>query len=244
MHTPAGSDVQAIWSDHLVRGEVVVNVLVPESGDGQSVVDVAHQAADRETEETLKWSPTSNMTQLTASSSSLYISCGAVSTRPILVAVDQPRDEIWGHADDQPVGDDGQHPDGLKHVNPHTWSKSCFRAQENPSTNPTVQFNQRFLPKEFKPPCGSGHSPMSLVFFGTSRRSKVTILMASSRISMMLLMSANSGASGKAATKMVVKLNWITEDRQQRERKLITDGCKLCFCLPREETMTWDLFTV
>lgn len=72
---------------------------------------------------------------------------------------------------------------------------------------------------------------MSLVFFGTSRRSKVTILMASSRISMMLLMSAKSGASGKAATKMVVKLNWITENGVQRERTLIISDCQLCVLL-------------
>ena len=56
-------------------------------------------------------------------------------------------------------------------------------------------------------------SPMSFVFLGTSLRSRVTILMASRRISMTLLMRANRGASGKAATNMVVKLNWITKER-------------------------------
>lgn len=39
------------------------------------------------------------------------------------------------------------------------------------------------------------------------------ILMASSRISNMLLMRARSGARGNAATKMVVKLYWITAER-------------------------------
>lgn len=56
---------------------------------------------------------------------------------------------------------------------------------------------------------------MSLVFLGTILRSRVTILMASRRISMMLLMSANRGARGKAATNMVVKLNWITEEEEE-----------------------------
>lgn len=61
-HTPAGSDIQTIRSDHLVCGEVVVNVLVTESGDGQSVVYVAHQAAVREMKEKLKQSAAHNMT--------------------------------------------------------------------------------------------------------------------------------------------------------------------------------------
>lgn len=54
-------------------------------------------------------------------------------------------------------------------------------------------------------------SPMSLVFLGTCLRSKLTILMASILISMMLLIRASSGARGNAATKMVVKLNWRTK---------------------------------
>lgn len=53
---------------------------------------------------------------------------------------------------------------------------------------------------------------MSFVFLGTRRRSRLTILMASSLISNMLLMRANKGARGNAATKMVVKLNWRTND--------------------------------
>lgn len=55
-------------------------------------------------------------------------------------------------------------------------------------------------------------APMSLVFLGTIRRSSRTILMASRRISMMLLMRASRGARGNAATNMVVKLNCITEN--------------------------------
>lgn len=54
---------------------------------------------------------------------------------------------------------------------------------------------------------------MSFVFFGTMRRSKRNILMASSLISNMLLIRAKSGARGNAATNMVVKLNWITTKR-------------------------------
>ena len=52
--------------------------------------------------------------------------------------------------------------------------------------------------------------PMSLVFLGTIRRSSCTILMASRRISKILLMSASRGARGNAATNMVVKLNCMT----------------------------------
>lgn len=56
---------------------------------------------------------------------------------------------------------------------------------------------------------------MSLVFLGTSRRSKRTILIASKRISKMLLIRASKGARGKAATNMVVKLNWTTGVHRQ-----------------------------
>ena len=51
---------------------------------------------------------------------------------------------------------------------------------------------------------------MSLALRGTRRRCSRTILMASRRISTTLLKKASSGASGKAATKMVVKPYWIT----------------------------------
>lgn len=54
------------------------------------------------------------------------------------------------------------------------------------------------------------NSPMSFVFLGTNRRSRRTILIASRRISKTLLMSASRGASGNAATNIVVKLNWTT----------------------------------
>lgn len=60
-------------------------------------------------------------------------------------------------------------------------------------------------------------SPMSFVFLGTRRRSKRTILMASRRISKMLLIRASRGARGNAATNMVVKLNWTTTGRVQRQ---------------------------
>lgn len=50
---------------------------------------------------------------------------------------------------------------------------------------------------------------MSLALLGTMRRCSRIILMASMWISMTLLMRASSGARGKAATKMVVKLYWI-----------------------------------
>lgn len=53
-------------------------------------------------------------------------------------------------------------------------------------------------------------SPMSLAFLGTMRWCSRIILIASRRISKRLLKNASSGARGKAATKMVVKLYWIT----------------------------------
>ena len=59
---------------------------------------------------------------------------------------------------------------------------------------------------------------MSLVFLGTSRRSRLIILMASRRISKMLLRKARRGARGKAATKMVVKLNWTTGAERGQQR--------------------------
>lgn len=59
-------------------------------------------------------------------------------------------------------------------------------------------------------------SPISLVFLGTSLRSRVTILMASNRISMTLFRRASRGARGNAATKMVVKLNWITVEKGKK----------------------------
>lgn len=70
---------------------------------------------------------------------------------------------------------------------------------------------------------------MSFVFLGTSLRSSVTILMASKRISMMLLMRASRGASGNAATNMVVKLNWITENTATATIRLKTTfRCASC----------------
>lgn len=57
-------------------------------------------------------------------------------------------------------------------------------------------------------------SPMSFAFLGTMRRYSRIILMASRWISKTLLMKARSGARGKAATKMVVKLYWITAEEE------------------------------
>lgn len=69
-------------------------------------------------------------------------------------------------------------------------------------------------------------SPMSLVFLGTMRRRSRVILMASRRISKRLLKNASNGARGKAATKMVVKLYWITAE----------GGNARCWC---GATMEW-----
>lgn len=53
-------------------------------------------------------------------------------------------------------------------------------------------------------------TPMSWQRWATGRRVSHTNLCASNRISIQLLSSAKSGASGKAATKMVMKPNWRT----------------------------------
>ena len=65
--------------------------------------------------------------------------------------------------------------------------------------------------------------PILLVLVGAVLRPKVTIFLASSRISMMLLIRASRGANGNAATKMVVKLNWITVGSTQYE----LDHCRI-----------------
>lgn len=69
---------------------------------------------------------------------------------------------------------------------------------------------------------------MSFVFLGTSLRSRVTILMASKRISMTLLMRASRGARGNAATNMVVKLNWITEERAKKKNIIWQKQSSIC----------------
>lgn len=61
--------------------------------------------------------------------------------------------------------------------------------------------------------------PISLAFVGTSLRSRQTILMASNRISIMLFRRASNGAKGNAATKIVVKLNWITGEGRKGQCK-------------------------
>lgn len=74
---------------------------------------------------------------------------------------------------------------------------------------------------------------MSLAFLGTMRRRSRIILMASMWISMTLLMRASSGARGKAATKMVVKLYWITVEGEMPGAgvKPLQRGCP-CPSLP------------
>ena len=54
--------------------------------------------------------------------------------------------------------------------------------------------------------------PISCARSATGRRSTLTNLKASNLISTMLLSQANNGASGKAATKIVMKPNCMTEN--------------------------------
>ena len=60
--------------------------------------------------------------------------------------------------------------------------------------------------------------PMFSARSATARRVSHTNFFASSRISTQLLSRANSGARGKAATKMVMKPNWSTEKRQSADK--------------------------
>lgn len=57
---------------------------------------------------------------------------------------------------------------------------------------------------------------MSLALAATGRLSSVTNFLASSRISMMLLSKAKSGANGKDATNSVTNPNWMTVGQQHR----------------------------
>lgn len=60
---------------------------------------------------------------------------------------------------------------------------------------------------------------MSLALAATGLRSSVTNFLASSRISMMLLSRAKSGASGKDATNNVTKPNWMTGQRSKAKNQ-------------------------
>lgn len=79
--------------------------------------------------------------------------------------------------------------------------------------------------------------PISLAFVGTSLRSRLTILMASNRISMMLFRRANNGAKGNAATKIVVKLNWITGEGRKGQCKN-----QICVCFKENKSFVIKYF--
>ena len=57
----------------------------------------------------------------------------------------------------------------------------------------------------------NSHTPIPCARSATGLRKFTKKLIASMRSSTMLLMSANNGASGKAATNIVTKPNWMTE---------------------------------
>lgn len=64
----------------------------------------------------------------------------------------------------------------------------------------------------------SCQAPMLWALDATGRLNWVVSFQASTLTSMMLLISANSGAKGKEATNSVMKPNWITgEERGERE---------------------------
>lgn len=68
----------------------------------------------------------------------------------------------------------------------------------------------------------SSQAPMQWALAATGRLNWVVSFQASTRTSMMLLMSASSGASGKEATNSVMKPNWITA-QQSHERVVKSD---------------------
>lgn len=61
--------------------------------------------------------------------------------------------------------------------------------------------------------------PMSWARSTTGRRYSVTNFWASKRISTQLLTRAKRGARGQAATKMVMKPNWITDENKEDVQK-------------------------
>lgn len=61
---------------------------------------------------------------------------------------------------------------------------------------------------------------MSLALAATGLRNSATNFLASSRISMMLLSNAKSGASGKDATNNVTKPNWMTGQGETKKNIL------------------------
>lgn len=63
--------------------------------------------------------------------------------------------------------------------------------------------------------CVTLNLPMSLARTATGLRSSVTNFLASSRISMMLLSRAKSGASGNEATNRETKPNWMTGENRR-----------------------------
>lgn len=64
------------------------------------------------------------------------------------------------------------------------------------------------------------NKPMSLALAATGLRNSATNFLASSRISIMLLSKAKSGARGKDATNNVTKPNWMTRHRRRQKNIL------------------------
>lgn len=72
-----------------------------------------------------------------------------------------------------------------------------------------------------------GCIPISLVLTASGRLNSVTNFFASSRTSMTLLRRANTGASGKEATKRVTKPNWMTRRDHAGTHQQGTVGVKV-----------------
>lgn len=75
-----------------------------------------------------------------------------------------------------------------------------------------------------------GCIPMSLVLTASGRLNSVTNFFASSRTSMTLLRRANTGASGKEATKRVTKPNWMTRREHAGESSAGSCRSGVHFC--------------
>ena len=79
---------------------------------------------------------------------------------------------------------------------------------------------------------------MSLALAATGLRSSVTNFLASSRISMMLLSRAKSGARGKDATNKVTKPNWMTGGRGTQTISILWPAGSTFILLPLTQILT------
>ena len=93
----------------------------------------------------------------------------------------------------------------------HLGINSEVKAITNEFTKTANQLIVRRIPNQTPIPCERS---------ATGLRKFTTKLIASMRSSKILLMSAKNGARGNAATNIVTKPNWITDNKEQEKIKL------------------------